>query len=167
MSEPRFERRQALQTALLAFTQQPLKTAAIALFNTLGYRSDKTADFGNSAEDFLTCIEQQAPNYPPFNRAQLAAEKWLSCAFLFQLTDDDIPLLAASPNLFNNAPQLLPNQIESFVFLAVDLSGETWSRTQFASITRELNRRFPMPAIVLFRHGQLLSLAVIDRRVNL
>ncbi len=167
MSEPRFERRQALQTALLAFTQQPLKTAAIALFNTLGYHSDKTADFGNSAEEFLTCIEQQAPNYPPFNRAQLAADQWLSCAFLFQLTDDDIPLLAASPNLFNHAPQLLPNQIESFVFLAVDLSGETWSRTQFASITRELNRRFPMPAIVLFRHGQLLSLAVIDRRVHL
>ncbi|MBV5310218.1 Eco57I restriction-modification methylase domain-containing protein, partial [Chromatium okenii] len=43
-------------------------------------------------------------------------------------------------------------------------SGETWSRTQFASITRELNCRFPMPAIVLFRHGQFLSLAVIDRR---
>ncbi|PQJ96373.1 SAM-dependent DNA methyltransferase [Chromatium okenii] len=167
MSEPRFERRQALQTALLAFTQQPLKNAAIALFNTLGYHSDKTADFGNSAEEFLGNIERLSPDNLSFKRSHLYAEKWLSCAFLFQLTDDEIPVLATPPNLFNEAQQLMPSEIESFVFLAIKLDGETWSRTQFASITRELNRRFPMPAIVLFRHGQLLSLAVIDRRVNL
>ncbi|MBK1642082.1 hypothetical protein CKO12_09380 [Chromatium okenii] len=164
MSTPHPKYRQALHGALLAFTQQPLQTAATALFNTLGYFSNKTAEFGNSAEEFLNHIERQRPEYPPLNRAQLAAAQWLSCAFLFQLTDDEIPLLATSANVFNNAQQLLPNESESFVFLAVDLSGETWSRTQFAFITRELNRRFPMPAIVLFRHGQLLSLAVIDRR---
>jgi adenine-specific DNA-methyltransferase len=170
MSEPRFERRQAIQTALLSFSQQKpenLKTAAIALLNALGYRSDKTADFGSNAEELLTHLESQRPDCPVFNRAQIYADQWLSCAFLFQLTDDEIPLLATPPSVLNAPQQLLPNQIESLVFLAIELKGETWSRTQFARITRELNRRFPMPAIVLFRYGDLLSLAVIDRRVNL
>ncbi|MDQ3197394.1 MAG: hypothetical protein M3Q32_13820 [Pseudomonadota bacterium] len=57
--------------------------------------------------------------------------------------------------------------IESFVFLAIELRGESWLRADLAAITRELNRRFPMPAIVLFRHGRLVSLSVIDRRANL
>lgn len=65
---------------------------------------------------------------------------------------------------FSIGSGLLGQQIESFVFLAIELKGEDWSRTALATITRELNRQFPMPAIVLFRHGGKLSLAVIDRR---
>ncbi len=164
MSNLHFKCHQTLRTALLNLMQQPLKTAALALFNTLGYHRNTTVEFGNNVEDFLIYIEQQAPNYPPFNRAQVAAEHWLSGAFLFQLTADDISLLTTSPPAFNKAQQFLPNESESFIFLAIDLSGEPWSRMQLACITRELNCRFLMPAIVLFRHGQLLSLAVIDRR---
>ncbi len=64
-----------------------------------------------------------------------------------------------------------PHQIESFVFLALDLKPGTWSRTRLAQITRELNRLFPMPAVLLFRHADAneqpqISVAVIHRRAN-
>lgn len=48
----------------------------------------------------------------------------------------------------------------------MDLKGESYSRTALADITREINRLFPMPAMVLFRHGQTLTLSVIDRRLH-
>jgi adenine-specific DNA-methyltransferase len=56
--------------------------------------------------------------------------------------------------------------IESFVFLAIELAYEEWGRGTLAGITREVNRLFPMPAVILFKHGELASLAVIDRRPN-
>lgn len=86
---------------------------------------------------------------------------------LFQLTNDEIPSLAVGQAPFGASDELAQGQIESFVFLAIDLQGEHWSRTQLATITRELNKRFPMPAILLFRQTTLLSLAVIDRRQHL
>ena len=62
-------------------------------------------------------------------------------------------------------------QVESFVFLAIDLKPGSWSRTRLAALTREVNRLFPMPAVLLFRHPRedgtpLLSVSVIHRRAN-
>src|SRR5262249_28192187 len=56
--------------------------------------------------------------------------------------------------------------IQSYVFLAIDLKGGQYSRTRLASATRELNRLFPMPAMTVFRHGETASLAVIDRELH-
>jgi adenine-specific DNA-methyltransferase len=91
---------------------------------------------------------------------------WKACSLLFQLTNDEIPSLMLGQQTFSIGNGLLGHQIESFVFLAIELNRESWSRTAMATITRELNRQFPMPAIVLFRHGSKFSLAVIDRRLH-
>lgn len=41
-----------------------------------------------------------------------------------------------------------------------------YSRTELSGITRAVNRLFPMPAMLLFRHGDTLTLAVINRRLH-
>lgn len=160
-------RRAQVQAALTAFTDTPLPEAAVKLLDALGYTSEKTADFGSSADSLLGSIEQFKPELGPINRDKIKADRWKSCAFLFQLTNDEIPSLAAGQSSLGADSKLARGQIESFVFLAIELQGENWSRTDLAAIARELNRRFPMPAIVIFRHGELLSLVVIDRRANL
>lgn len=159
--------RQSIQDALQNFSTQPLATGAIALLHALGYSSDKTAKLGNTAEALLGSIEQFRPELGSISRAKVHANRWKSCAFLFQLTNDEIPSLALGQAPVGADGKLTQGQIESFVFLAIDLQGEGWSRSQLATIARELNKRFPMPAIFLFRQEELVSLAVIDRRQNL
>jgi len=159
--------RQSIQDALQNLASQPLATGAIALFNTLGYSSDKTAELGSTAEELLGNVEQFRPELGSINRAKVQASRWKSCAFLFQLTNDEIPSLALGQAPVGADGKLTQGQMESFVFLAIDLQGEGWSRSQLATIARELNKRFPMPAIFLFRQEGLFSLAVIDRRQNL
>ncbi|MCC7067235.1 MAG: Eco57I restriction-modification methylase domain-containing protein [Burkholderiales bacterium] len=159
--------RQSIQHALQNLASQPLATSASALLNTLGYSSDKTAELGSTAEALLSGIEQFRPELGPIDRVKVKADRWKSCAFLFQLTNDEIPSLALGQAPSVTDGKLAQGQMESFVFLAIDLQGEGWSRSQLATIARELNKRFPMPAIFLFRQEGLFSLAVIDRRQNL
>lgn len=161
------QRRQAVQSAVKAFSTTALAKASIQLLDALGYSSEKSADLGSDAETFLSSIEQFKPELGEINRAKVKAVQWKSCVFLFQLTNDEIPSLAIGQTPLGADSKLARSQIESFVFLAIELKSDRWSRGDFAGITREINRRFPMPAIVLFRHGEQLSLAVIDRRVNL
>ena len=155
----------AVRTALTDFQKRPLREAGAGLLSSLGYKSDKTADFGSKPEQFVAAVEEAT--HSTFNRDKAHVSRWKQCAFLFQLTNDEIPSLAMGQQAFSTDNKLSRSIIESFVFLAIELQGESWSRTDLAAISRELNRRFPMPAIVIFRHGELLSLVVIDRRANL
>lgn len=159
--------RKSLQAALQAFTNTGLAAASVRLLASLGYASEKTADLGTSADVLLGNIEQFKPELGAINRGKVKADRWKSCAFLFQLTNDEIPSLAIGQSPLGADDKLARGQIESFVFLAIELKDEHWSRSDLAAITRELNRRFPMPGILLFKHGGLFSLAVIDRRQNL
>jgi hypothetical protein len=167
MPENSIERRQTVQAALRGLADQPLAQAATKLLGALGYTSDKKADLGQTAEALLANIEMFRPELGKIGRDKVKAERWKSCAFLFQLTNDEIPSLAIGQIPLGTDHKFAHNQIESFVFLAIELRGENWSRTDLAAITRELNRRFPMPAILLFRHGNLCSLTLIDRRQHL
>lgn len=160
-------RREQVQAALKAFADKPMGQAATQLLNALGYASEKTADLGNNAETLLGNIEQFKPELGKISRDKIKADRWKSCAFLFQLTNDEIPSLAVGQTPLGADTKVARSQIESYVFLAIELQDEQWSRTDLAVITRELNKRFPMPGILLFRHGSLFSLAVIDRRQNL
>lgn len=167
MSEPTTALRESIQQALQGFATQTLHPGAVALLAALGYRSDKTADLGTGAEEMLSSIEQFRPELGSIDRNKIQAKRWKSCTLIFQLTNDEIPSLAMGQAPLGADSALAQSQIESFVFLAIDLVGEQWSRTQLATITRELNKRFPMPAIILFRQELLFSLAVIDRRQHL
>lgn len=178
-STDNLQRRQAVQSAIEAFSTTALAKASTQLLDALGYRSEKSADLGSDAETFLSSVEQFKPELGEINRVKVKAAQWKSCAFLFQITNDEIPSLALGQAPLGADSKLARSQIESFVFLAIELQGDHWSRGDLTGITREINRRFPMPAILLFKHqlpspasgrgggGAGISLAVIDRRVNL
>lgn len=154
----------ALRTALASFQKRPLGEASAGLLLSLGYKSDKTADFGSKPDQFVAAVEEAT--HSTFSCDKAHVSRWKQCAFLFQLTNDEIPSLAMGQQALSIDTKLARSLIESFVFLAIELQGENWSRTDLAAIARELNRRFPMPALVIFKHGDLISLVVIDRRAN-
>ena len=161
-----------VQAALHHLAVGDLATSAAALLKTLGYSSNKTTDLPSQPAAFAKQLEALAGGTRQINPLEASLPDWKSAAFLFQLTNDELPALAAGQlSLLGETSGVQAHQVESFVFIAIDLKPRTWSRTDLAKLTREINRLFPMPAILLFRHRQedstpLVSVAVIHRRAN-
>ena len=161
-----------LLSALHTLAKGDLRISTTALLTTLGYASNKTLDLPTEPQAFAQEVEKLLGGSKQLNTTHANPADWQSAAFLFQLTNDELPALAAGQmSLLSDADGMQVHQIESFVFLALDLKPGTWSRTRLAALTREVNRLFPMPAIVLFRHPRedgapLLSVSVIHRRAN-
>jgi adenine-specific DNA-methyltransferase len=84
---------------------------------------------------------------------------------LFQLTGEELSQPGQVRLAFSGG-QVDNTIIESYLFFAIDLAGHIYTRTQLAGITREVNKRFPMPVMLIFRHGESLTLAIIGRRLN-
>lgn len=167
MNERNKSLQEALYSTLIEFSTLPHDKTSKSLLKTLGYQSDKSLFLGKNSEEFLSNIESFKPELGPIDRVKVIAEKWSSCSFLFQITNDEIPTLSMGNIPANSDSQVQKNQINSFVFISIELKGDQWGRSQLTAITRELNKRFPMPAIIIFHYQLLLTIAIIDRRENL
>ncbi len=160
-----------IEDVLTATASGDLHASALELLSTLGYTSNKTLDWPTLPQAFAHELETLLGGSNRLNVEAACLADWSSVAFLFQLTNDELPSLAAGQTSFFSDTGVQPWQIESFIFLAVDLKAGNWSRTRLARVTREVNRLFPMPVIMLYRHHghdrePLLSLAVINRRAH-
>ena len=156
--------KKAIEEALHEFASGDLSENAKKLFKELGYESERTRHLRpNTPERFLSVFNLD--NDPDFNPERALIAKWESIDVLFQLTEEEI---GNNPNLeidFGDGG-IDDTRMESYLFFAIKLSGDQYSRTQLSQITREMNKPFGMPAMILFQHGDTLTFAVIDRRLN-
>jgi type I restriction-modification system DNA methylase subunit len=156
-----------IETRLKAFRSGVLADNAINLLNALGYRSDKTLGYelGTAAG-----LLELASRKDFFSHAKARPEEWLSVDLLFQLTDEEVRDYGQTALAFDSKRLDVNSatQIETYIFFALELKPKEdgYSRTSLADITREINRLFPMPALVLFKHGDTLTLSVINRRLH-
>ena len=151
-----------IKQALKDFQRGALVINAGNLLNTLGYESELTIDFeSNLAEEFIEYFDE----FGKLNRERAMVDEWESIDFLFQLTEEEVSGTGQTRIAFKNR-QFDDTIMESYVFFALRLKGSHYTRTQLATITREINKPMPMPAMILFQHDQTLSLAVIDRRLH-
>jgi adenine-specific DNA-methyltransferase len=149
---------------LKAFASGSFASNATAFFDTLGYRSEKTIDLEQNTPAGLLELANRSDF---FNPTKAHTEEWRSVAFLFQLTDEEIRSYGNALIKFDSTVDVRSEkQIESYIFFAVELKDESYPRSFLADITREINRLFPMPALVLFKHGPVLSLSAINRRIH-
>ncbi|MDS4021954.1 MAG: Eco57I restriction-modification methylase domain-containing protein [Candidatus Competibacter sp.] len=168
------ESKERIQSALGAFASQPLPVAARALFGVLGYFSsrDERVLPITSPEAFLNWLEAggrlaalSAGEQEEF-RASLTR-----LHFLFQLTDAEMKAAlgqAVQTQLFDSGVTVDGSRMESYLVFAAELAaGVASTRTVLARLVRLFNKPLPMPALVLFRHGDTLTLGVIKRRLNL
>ncbi|MBX9858553.1 MAG: hypothetical protein K2Y20_03075 [Sphingomonas sp.] len=148
-----------IRDAATAIGGKNLPSNASALLGAIGYASPKTLAIDTGPSAFLADLGIDTAKFGEL-LPRIAAVH-----FLVQLTGDELPALSR-----NTEPQtgasFQRGAIDSFVFLAVDLDDQPWSRRELVTIVREINRGFAMPAIILFRHGGKATLAVIDRRAN-
>ncbi|HAI70564.1 MAG TPA: hypothetical protein DCM38_14145, partial [Gammaproteobacteria bacterium] len=134
-----------------------MKDNAIAFFNALGYDSQKRIDY-DTPDEFIDLLDGQK-----FNQANALFNEWQSVSLLFQLTDEE---MSASDDLFSVNQKIDNTIIESYLFFAITLQEKSYSRTALSKITREINKSFPQPVLVLFKHGETLTLAIINRRLH-
>ena len=145
----------------------------LALLKTLGYESKRTEEIPNAdPQAFLDWLHTNNPSPTvEFNQTKALFDEWAKADVLFQLTDDEIPHLAGTENLTGGGAFYTDitgslSILESYIFFAIELENRDYARGKLTTIARQINRVFPMPVMVLIKHQNLLSIAVINRRVN-
>ena len=151
-----------IKSALQRFGDGNLAENACNLLNTLGYRSERTLSLEpNTADGFVEHFDPRST----LNRARGRLSEWESIDFLFQLTNDEITQSAQTAFDFEDSG-VDQNRYESYLFFTLKLQNRDYTRTQLSDIIREINKLFMIPAMVMFRHGDALTFAVIDRRLH-
>jgi adenine-specific DNA-methyltransferase len=159
----RLAQKEAIEEGLKGFTSLHLEEASLQLLNVLGYKSEKRIVLRpNNADSFLETFVQQKP----FNKEQALVDEWESVDFLFQLTDAEIQSQGQGSFEFSSKGRFEGENIESYLFFAIELKKPRYTRTQLSAITRTINRLFSMPVMLLFRHGDTITFSIIRRRIH-
>jgi adenine-specific DNA-methyltransferase len=161
MNEPEYKRQ--IEQSLAQFSHGSLRENGIALLNTLGYRSERQIVLEPSTFNGLVDVN---PPIVGINKAKALVDDWQSVDILFQLTDDDIRSMSQGHFIFENARRVDDQIIESYLFIAIELKQAEYSRSKLADLTREVNKYFAMPVMILFKHGSNITLSIINRRLN-
>jgi hypothetical protein len=152
--------RQDIAAALAHFQTLPLKDASRQLLARLAYKSDKfLSGAGSRPQDFL---KDFAAGHPLDEEKKALVPEWKSADLIFQLTDEE---LSRESTLFTD-DSVQRALLKSYIFIAIELKGADYARGKFSGIARQINRLFPMPVMVIFKHGDRLTVAVINRRRN-
>jgi len=163
------ELRQPIKSALASFAKRPIRDASFELFTELGYRSERTLDFG-SVGHFCSEYDKNGllTSFQP-------AANWQNISLVFQLTGEDIRKGSGRQMQFQTEDLRTPadltkRQILSYLFIAIELKlpadNKLRTRTDLCEIARAINRLFPMPALILFKEQEFLSIAITYRRTN-
>ncbi|MFZ4724295.1 MAG: Eco57I restriction-modification methylase domain-containing protein [Paludibacter sp.] len=150
-----------ISDAIKSFDNNDLYSSSIQLFNILGYNTTRqnTLDFPTYEGFKDTFIDN---NTKTFNETKAKTEAWKEVHLLFQLTQAEL----TNQGLLFDTKQVDKTVIETYLFFAIELKPDNYNRSVYSDITREINKLFPMPVMVLFKNGQQITLSIINRRLH-
>ena len=106
-----------------------------------------------------------SPNIRLRSRHPAFADNAQSVRILFQFTDAEIT--STTQRALLNEDGFSTGNARSFLFVAVELKGDNYARGQYVAFTREINKRWQIPTVVLFRTAaNRVTLAFVHRRPN-
>ena len=145
-----------IQDILRRLPKDEFHTVAQDLLDVLDYHSERTLPTTGDPADLFGDL-------PDTQQKQELLDASVSARIVFQVTDAEI---AASAQLsLIDTGGFDKGNASSFLFVAVALKGQHYSRRRYAQFTREINKPFPMPTVVLFKtDNDLLTLAFVHRR---
>ena len=127
---------------------------AVELLGELGYRSGRvlpgqSGDAGDLLRRLPAAVEGTLSERDFIAEAE-------SVRILFQVTDAEIGAAGEQQAVFrSDGPDggggIDAGSARSFLFAAVELRGGAYPRSRYAAFTREINKRFQHPTVVLFR----------------
>lgn len=155
-----FETKSNIETSLENFQKGDLYQNAINLFEVLGYNTKRQAPL--EKKDYNTFKSSFIEDINKFNEEKALVKEWKYVDFLFQLSKEEI---SNTTSLFDTG-RVDNTIIESYLFFVIELKNKNYNRTALSRITREVNRIFSMPVMLLFKYGNSLTLSVINRRLH-
>jgi type I restriction-modification system DNA methylase subunit len=148
---------ESIQSALESFSGGNLTENALNLFQTLGYESERQLPFEDkSFADFASYLKDEAK----FSEKNALVSEWRYVDLLFQLTESELE----KQNLLFEHDKTIDQRMTSYLFFVIELKHSSYNRTKLSQITREVNKVFQIPVMILFKYGASLTLAVIDRQ---
>ena len=145
--------------------QQSLREVSTTFLNTLGYHSGLVGsdEIDKPRYDRIKEAAQKTAN--PCERLRI--EDWEPFSQILQVRDAEI-----NARLTDESPRFESKAIDtelrsSYMFIAMPLAGDTYTRTQLSNITRFIGMRIPQPFMMIFRYGDFLSLSIVNRRQNI
>ena len=154
--------KEQIQSVINTFKNGDLTQSTLSLFDTLGYNTKRRASFPQKTSRYF--IENYG--HTKFSSDRALTKEWKSIDILFQLTSEEM----VTTNALFKTEKFEKQIIESYLFMAVDLSQADYSRTKLAQITREINKVFMMPVFLVFRYGReekrKITFSIINRRIN-
>ena len=152
-----------IENVLKNFDNQPLREAATTLLNTLGYDSKRVGNDAIDSNRFDRLVESALDTANPSDKLRI--EDWQSFYQIMQVADEEInqQIDPEQGSLFEST-QIDDALRTSYMFVTVQLTKNTYTRTQLADITRFINKTFEKSVMVMFRYSAVLSLAIINRR---
>lgn len=164
------ESKNQIKSAIQTFSSGNFTSNALSLFQALGYVTERQAPLHKKTkEEFRDTFISSDKR---FDETKARFAEWKYVDLLFQLSKEEV---LKHTSLFD-IKKVDSTIIETYLFFAIELertpspsgrAGEgLYSRTELSLITREVNRLFPMPVMILFRHGSTLTLSVINRRLH-
>lgn len=154
--------RASIAEVLKAFQTRPLREAVRHLLAHLGYESDRLLLGADSSPQAFLGLFPPTGSGLGFDPAKALVSDWRTAELVFQLTDRE---LGRQSSLFTDT-SVSAGLLQSYVFIAIDLNGGDYPRGKFSAMARQINRLFPMPVMVFFKHHDLVTIAVINRRRN-
>ena len=153
-----------IRSALSEGSQEAIEPASRRLLNCLGYRSDRTlpGQSGNLGE----LLDRSQAGVLETNSKRYLVSQVRSLYFLFQMTDEEIKNQARTSLLdFADGGRFDEGIVRSFLFVGIELKEQTYARSRYAELAREVNKHIAMPSFVIFRtaSGQM-TLAFVHRR---
>ena len=155
--------KQNIENALKNFDNQPLREAATTLLNTLGYYSKRVGNDEIDSNRFDSLVESALDTANPSDKLRI--EEWQSFFQIMQVADEEInqQVDPEQGSLFEST-HIDDALRTSYMFVTVQLTKNTYTRTQLADITRFINKAFEKSIMVIFRYSAVLSLTIINRR---
>ena len=151
--------KEAIKSALAAISTGDLLEKSKDLLATIGYRSERMLELSGTVDDFIQEFEALNPNTKIEREFRNNAE---FVKLVFQFTSDEIAD-DIQQTLFES-DGFDKGNTDSFLFCAVELKDNNYSRTKYAEFTREINKRLGAPTVVLFRVANRLTIGFTDRR---
>jgi adenine-specific DNA-methyltransferase len=156
------EIKKGIECSIQAFleTQGELTEKAVNLFAKLGYETSRKNPFTHKTYSFFK--DSFLGDCTGFREDKAFVEEWEYVDLLFQISKDEI---TSQTQLFDTQ-QVDRSNMKSYLFFVIKLTEDNYNRTKLSKITREINRVFPMPAMILFVYGQFITLSIINRRIH-
>ena len=154
--------RRNIENTLRNFNQHPLREAATRFLNTLGYHSQLVGNDGIDANRFERLRTSASETANPSQRLHI--DDWQSFYQILQVRDKEINEQVTGQQLLFESETIDNALRHSYMFVAMELAGNTYTRTQLANITRFISSGVPQPILLMFRYGDFLTLAIINRR---